>query len=120
MADKIMKNNAKNIDKSNTANNMEEVHIFDLQKQLMKRAASNPEFLKLWNDSENEYELIFQVIRLRKMQNLSQKQLAELIGTRQELISRMESQKNSPTLSNFCKIVNKLGYELRIEKKSDF
>ncbi len=116
-------NNSKYLDKTyNDASTMsddflDEVHIMDLSKEITKKATSNPEFLKLWNESENEYELLFQVIGLRKMNNLSQKDLAKLTGTRQEVISRMESRKNSPSLANFCKIVNSLGYELKIEKK---
>ena len=118
-------NNSKRLDDTNICNDtihsddfLDEVHIMDLTKEISKKAASNPEFLKLWNESENEYELLFQVIGLRKKNHLSQKDLAMLTGTRQEVISRMESRKNSPSLASFCKIVNSLGYELKIEKKS--
>jgi len=29
----------------------------------------------------------------------------------------MENRKNSPPLANFCKVVNSLGYEIKIVKK---
>lgn len=107
----------KDTNNANTDNYADDAHVLDLSKEISRKAASNPEFLRLWNESENEYELLFQVIRLRKKQKISQKELAVKTGTKQEVISRMESRKNSPSLANFCKIVNTLGYELIIQKK---
>lgn len=64
-----------------------------------------------------EKELIDQMINLRKEQNLSQKQLAEITGNKQQAISRIEKNEHSPSLQTFCNILNALGYELIIEKK---
>lgn len=68
--------------------------------------------------SDIEKELIEEVINLRKQQNISQNELAELTGDKQQAISRMEKKEHSPSLKLFCNMVNALGYELRIVKKN--
>lgn len=67
--------------------------------------------------SNKEKELIDQMVNLRKEQNLSQKQLAEITGNKQQAISRIEKNEHSPSLQTFCNILNALGYGLTIEKK---
>ncbi len=66
---------------------------------------------------DREQQLIEQMINLRKEQNITQKQLAEIIGNKQQAISRIEKQENSPSLQTFCNILSALGYGLVIEKK---
>lgn len=68
---------------------------------------------------EKEKELVDLMVMLRKEQNISQSKLAELTGTKQQVISRIEKNENSPSLKNFCNILNALGYELQIVKKSN-
>lgn len=68
--------------------------------------------------SNTEKELINQMINLRKEQNLSQKQLAEITGNKQQAISRIEKNEHSPSLQTFCNILDALGYGLAIEKKT--
>ena len=64
-----------------------------------------------------EKELINQMINLRKEQNITQQQLAKLTGNKQQAISRIEKNENSPSLQTFCNILSALGYGLVIEKK---
>ena len=66
---------------------------------------------------DREKELINQMICLRKEQNMTQKQLAEITGNKQQAISRIENNENSPSLQTFCNILSALGYGLVIEKK---
>lgn len=68
--------------------------------------------------STKEKELIDQMVNLRKEQNLSQKQLAEMTGNKQQSISRIEKKEHSPSLQTFCNMLNALGYGLAIEKKA--
>ena len=67
--------------------------------------------------SDKEKELIDELIRLRKESNLSQSQLAERTGNKQQAISRIEKKEHSPSLKLFYSLVDALGYELRITKK---
>lgn len=69
--------------------------------------------------SQKEKELIDELIRLRKANNLSQSQLAEITGNKQQAISRMEKKEHSPSLKLFTVMVNALGYEVKIVKKED-
>ena len=69
--------------------------------------------------SQKEKELIDELIRLRKANNLSQSQLAEITGNKQQAISRMEKKEHSPSLKLFMVMVNALGYEVKIVKKED-
>ena len=98
------------------SDSIDDSKLFNISKEIYSKTFINSSFIEKWQ--ENEYRLLLYVMALRKLQNKTQKELADLIGTKQEVISRMESRKNSPSLANFCKIVNGLGYELRIEKKS--
>ena len=64
-----------------------------------------------------EHKLIDEMVRIRKKQNISQSEVAKLIGVKQQAISRLEKKENSPSLKLFFSIVDALGYELKIEKK---
>lgn len=66
--------------------------------------------------SDKERELIDKVISLRKEQNMSQNQLAQLTGNKQQAISRIENKEHSPSLKLFYSMVNALGYDLKIVK----
>ena len=68
--------------------------------------------------SDKEKELIDELINLRKEQNVSQSQLAKLTGNKQQAISRMEKKEHSTSLKLFYSMLNALGYELQIVKKS--
>lgn len=67
--------------------------------------------------SEKEKELIDELIRLRKKQEISQSELARLTGNKQQAISRIEKKEHSPSLKLFYCMVNALGYDLKIVEK---
>ena len=88
-----------------------------IEKQINEKVAQNPKFAEAWENSRNEYELLHEVTRIRKEQNLTQKQLAELSGNTQQEISRLENREHSPALKTLCKIVNSMGYDLVLKKR---
>jgi len=51
----------------------------------------NPEFRKAYDELEDEYQLATQIIQFRIDRNLTQAQLARLVGTSQPAIARLES-----------------------------
>jgi transcriptional regulator with XRE-family HTH domain len=57
-----------------------------LEEQLKR-----PEFREAYEELEEEYELAKQIIRYRLSRNLTQAQLAKLVGTSQPAIARLES-----------------------------
>ena len=67
--------------------------------------------------AENDAELIASLIEIRKGENISQSELAEMIGSKQQAISRLERNEHSPSLKLFYSVLNALGYELQIVKK---
>lgn len=64
-----------------------------------------------------EYELISQIIDARIENHLTQKQLAELAGTDQARISRLEKGSLNPSLDFLKKIASALGKEVHITFK---
>jgi predicted transcriptional regulator len=64
--------------------------------------------------NEADYKIIEEIILARKERNLTQKDLAELIGTRQSNISRLESGNYNPTLEFLNKIALAVGKELEV------
>ena len=61
-----------------------------------------------------ELEPAYQVARLRIRRGLTQQQLAELVGTKQPSIARLESGKSEPTISFLRRVVEVLGGRLEV------
>ena len=59
-------------------------------------------------------ELISDIIKTRKEQGLSQKQLEVLSGVAQPLIARVENNQTDPQLSTLIKLLEPLGKKLKI------
>lgn len=56
----------------------------------------------------------YQVARLRMKLGLTQTQLAEMVGTKQPSIARLESGEGSPSLSFLEKVAEALGAEVKV------
>ena len=91
----------------------------DVQKEVEEMCTNNPSFKKAWEENYAEYELIGELIALRKQKKLTQKELAALTGNKQQVISRIERKEMVPSIKIFSNILNALGYELRIVKKEN-
>lgn len=91
--------------------------VSDVEEKIEQKRQTDPEFRKAWDESRAEYELIGEMISLRKHERITQKQLAELTGNKQQVISRIERKESIPTIRLFNNMLNALGYELRIVKK---
>lgn len=72
-------------------------------------------FVAEYEALEPEYEIIRQVIHARAEADLTQKELAERIGTRQSNISRLEAGSSNPSLLFLKKVAEGLGKKLHIE-----
>ena len=87
----------------------------DIQKKIQQKR-QQPEFDKAWEESREEYRLIEEMIVARKNEKLTQTDLANMVGSKQQVISRIEKKESSPTLRMFCQLLHALGYELKIQK----
>lgn len=86
------------------------VKFSDLKKEFLK----NPEFKRLYEASEPEYLLVESLIDKRLAAGLTQKELAEKIGTRQSVISNLEGGEANPTLSTLRKVADALGAKVMV------
>jgi predicted transcriptional regulator len=75
----------------------------------------NEEGQKELKMNEAEYKIIEEIIMARKEKRLTQKDLAELVGTKQSNISRFESGNYNPSLEFLNKIVQAVGKELEVK-----
>lgn len=89
----------------------------DIDEEIQKKINEDAEFAKAWENSRNEYELLLEVIRIRKELGLTQQQLADISGNTQQEISRLEKRGHSPALRTICRIVNSMGYDLVLRKR---
>ena len=82
----------------------------DLKKELMQ----DPEFKKGYDALEVEFSIISQMLKKRLAKGMTQKQLAEKIGTKQSAIARLESGNSNPSVAFLEKISKGLGGKLQI------
>jgi len=75
----------------------------------------NKEVQKELEINAAEYKIIEEIIMARREKNLTQKELAELIGTRQSNISRLESGNYNPTLDFLQKIASAMDKKLEVK-----
>ena len=89
----------------------------NVQEIINEKIKTDDKFAAAYSEVENEYKLIREVVKARKEQGLTQQELAEMIGVKQQVISRFEREKHIPTLDNFLKILDGVGLVLKLEKK---
>jgi DNA-binding XRE family transcriptional regulator len=75
----------------------------------------NSEVREELKNNEAEYKIIEEIILARKEKQLTQKDLAVLIGTRQSNISRLESGNYNPSLDFLNKIAQAFGKQLQVK-----
>ncbi len=86
--------------------------------------------IKYWGDNMNEqklinkesisneeFELISEIIKARIEKKMTQSEIAKLTGISQPNITRFEKNIHSASLSTIIKILDALGYKLKIEPK---
>ena len=66
--------------------------------------------------SNQEYEFIMEIAKIRLENKITQKELSNLTGIPQPNIARFEKHTHSASLTTVIKILNSLGYQLKIEK----
>lgn len=64
-----------------------------------------------------EYELVCNLIKLRKEKGLTQKKLAELADVDQPSVARIESGKHVPSLKMLIKLLTVMGYRIEFVKE---
>ncbi len=83
--------------------------------EVKKLLLQNPDTRKEYDELELLYKIQKEIIRLRIEQGISQKELAERIGTKQSAISRLENGTYNPSIVFLNKIALALGKEVEIK-----
>jgi len=84
--------------------------VRDLHTRWMKE----PAYRKEYDALEEEFALAAALIRARSDAGLTQEQLAELMGTKQEVIARWEGGKVLPSTRTLTRLAKATGTTLRI------
>lgn len=82
--------------------------------QYLKNSLKDPEFKKLWEMADPEYQLSRQIIKARLQKKMSQQDLAKRADTTQAIISRIENSTFNPSLNLLKRISHGLGSKLNI------
>lgn len=82
--------------------------------QFKKKALKNPAIKFEYDKFQPEFAVIKVVLTARKEKGLTQRELAEKIGTKQSVISRLEIGRTNPTISFLQKIAKALNNRLEI------
>lgn len=83
-------------------------------EDVLKEALKDPEWKKGYDALEVEFSIIEQVLKKRLEKGISQKQLAEKIGTKQSAIARLEGGNTNPSVAFLEKVAKALGGKLQI------
>jgi len=78
------------------------------------RDLKDPEFKKEYDALEPEYTMVRSLIDKRLAAGLTQKELADKIGTRQSVISNLEGGDANPTLATLHKVAAALGAKVLV------
>jgi len=87
---------------------------WDTYKQKLLK---DPEFKKLYEEFQPEFEIAKSIIRARIEQKITQKELARKMNTTQSVISRVEQAKTSPSLSFLKRLAAALNTTLQVQFK---
>jgi ribosome-binding protein aMBF1 (putative translation factor) len=86
-------------------------------KQFKTKALKDPVVKAEYEALGPEYEVVKTIIKERVKRGWSQTQLAEAIGSRQPVISRLEQGNGNPSLSTLQKIARVLDLSLQVSMK---
>lgn len=83
----------------------------------LKKQLEDPLFAQLWEEEQPEIQFRLALIEAREESGLTQKELAEAAGMKQESISRLERGDSKPTLNTMKRLAAGLNRELVIKFK---
>ncbi|KKT35742.1 MAG: Transcriptional regulator, XRE family [Parcubacteria group bacterium GW2011_GWA2_44_12] len=84
-------------------------------RQLKSQLLKDKEIKRAYDALEPEFALISALIQKRIEKGLTQRQIADRVGTRQSAISRLESGAYNPTLGFLQKVASALESELQVK-----
>lgn len=89
----------------------------NIKEEIEKRINNDAELKTAYEHAQHEYDVVRQLVKSRNEMGLSQSDVAKQSGLTQQMISRIETMDNSPTLRNLIRYADSLGLEIKLEKK---
>ncbi len=90
--------------------------VFHNHEAFLNKALKRKGFRKAYDDLEEEYTLIRQMLTARSQSGLTQEAVAELMGTTKSAVSRLEAVgKHAPSLTTLKKYAKAVGCYLEIK-----
>jgi ribosome-binding protein aMBF1 (putative translation factor) len=83
-------------------------------RDLSDKWMENKSYKKAYDELEFEFSLIRAIIDARLKKGITQKEIAEKMGTKQSSIARFESGKYNPTLAFVQKLASAVGTKIKI------
>lgn len=86
-------------------------------KELLEKELEDDVLKSNYDQIRKEYELIEQIVKIRKKKKISQVDLAKKARVSQQAISRLEREKHIPKIDTLMKIVDGLGLKLTLTER---
>lgn len=80
----------------------------------LEKLLSDPETKKAYDDLEPQFQAIRAILDKRIAKKMSQKQLAEKMGTKQSAVARLESPNSNPSIKSLHRVAKALDSKLVI------
>ena len=88
--------------------------VVKTHKEVLEKALANEEIRREYEALKPEFELRRALIYLRKSLNMTQQELAEIVKTKQEYVSRIEHGRVELSVPYLAKLVQALGADMEI------
>jgi predicted transcriptional regulator len=89
-----------------------------IEEKHKEMLVGDPEYAQAFADMEEEFTLARELIKARIRSGLTQKQLAEKMGTTQSSVARIESGSSLPTLRSLKRYATATGSKMKIYLES--
>lgn len=83
--------------------------------EFLKESLKNPKIKAEYDRLQPEFAVINAIIEARRKKGVTQHELAKRIGTKQSVISRLESGRTNPSVAFLKKLANALSSYLEIK-----
>ena len=86
------------------------------ETKLKELVTKSPSAKKASDTFQNDYDFRMMLVNIRKKEKITQKELSDITGLSQQMISRLETGTTDPTLRTLSKYLDGIGYNLKITK----
>jgi len=86
-------------------------------KTIIDEELKKDDFRASYEKLKKEYDLIEQIVKIRKNLKITQEQLAKSANVTQQAISRLEKEKHIPKIDTLMRIIDGLGMKLTLTER---